>query len=277
MANKQEEPIRISIHTMGRFVVFRDGHPLTWGRKLPRRPIALLKAIVAHGGRAVSSARLCELLWPDVEDPYARQSLKASLFRLRGLLGEGVVRTSNGAHFLDPERCWVDAWALQTVLDSLQIDQALSRDAKILSQRHVEAASLYQGDFLSEDQDLPFTEVLRDRLRERFLSALKSLADAYWAQDRKHEAAGAYLRAIDVNPLAEECYRGLMACYAEVGRRAEAMIVYERCRVALRKSLGLSPAARTQAVYRAIYHEQDIPPLEFLSPPIPARNQALHR
>ncbi|MBP7392910.1 MAG: bacterial transcriptional activator domain-containing protein [Zoogloea sp.] len=39
--------------------------------------------------------------------------------------------------------------------------------------------------------------------------------------------------AIEVEPVAESFYRRLMSCYAQLGRRAEALAVYQRCRQSL--------------------------------------------
>ena len=55
-------PIRIS--TFGRFAVRHDNVPLRFEGKTPRKPLELLKSIIALGGHAVSRERLYISLWP---------------------------------------------------------------------------------------------------------------------------------------------------------------------------------------------------------------------
>ena len=46
----------------------------------------------------------------------------------------------------------------------------------------------------------------------------------------------------------EDLYRHLMLCYRELGRPAEALRTYRRCRELLSVVLGLQPSAETEAV-----------------------------
>jgi DNA-binding SARP family transcriptional activator len=50
--------------------------------------------------------------------------------------------------------------------------------------------------------------------------------------------------------LAEEFYQGLMTCHQNLGQRAEALSVYNRCRRALSQAFGVEPSAKTQALYQ---------------------------
>jgi DNA-binding SARP family transcriptional activator len=43
-----------------------------------------------------------------------------------------------------------------------------------------------------------------------------------------------------------------MICHVKLGRRAEALAVYQRCRQALLIRLGISPSAEMQALYRKL-------------------------
>jgi DNA-binding SARP family transcriptional activator len=60
--------------------------------------------------------------------------------------------------------------------------------------------------------------------------------------------------------LAEELYRRLMRCHAALGRRAEALAVYERCRKMLATVLGIEPTPETEILHRALLDNRPLPP-----------------
>jgi predicted CxxxxCH...CXXCH cytochrome family protein len=82
-------PWTIKILTLGRFEVLLDGEPVRFARKVQRKPLALLKALIAFGGRGVREELVMDALWPDAEGDAARVALASALHRLRGLLGRG--------------------------------------------------------------------------------------------------------------------------------------------------------------------------------------------
>lgn len=65
-------------------------------------------------------------------------------------------------------------------------------------------------------------------------------------------ATDCYHRAIEIEPVAESFYRRLMSAYGQLGRRAEALAIYQQCRLALLSRLGISPTPETQALYRTL-------------------------
>ena len=69
----------VSVFTLGRFSLLLNGKPAEFGRKAPQRPLELLKAIIALGGREVSSTSLMSALWPDVDGDVAQRSFDTTL------------------------------------------------------------------------------------------------------------------------------------------------------------------------------------------------------
>ena len=57
----------INIYTLGRFDVVLDGAPLRFVFKAPRKPLVLLKALLAGGKLGVSQEALRATLWPELE------------------------------------------------------------------------------------------------------------------------------------------------------------------------------------------------------------------
>ncbi len=76
-----------------------------------------------------------------------------------------------------------------------------------------------------------------------------------WRRTDDDRGSGAILvfeNGLEVNELAEECYRHLMRCYQSLDRCTEAISVYQRCRKTLAAVLGISPAPETEALYQAL-------------------------
>jgi len=54
---------------------------------------------------------------------------------------------------------------------------------------------------------------------------------------------------------AEGFYRNLMICYEQLGRRAEALETYNRCRKTLHGVHGVEPSSETKAVYEKLMQQ----------------------
>lgn len=159
-------PWRVRIYTLGRFGVVRQGVSLRFSGKAQKKPLELLKALIAFGGRDVLEARLADALWPEAEGDAAAQSLATTLFRLRKLLGEEVIRRQENRLTLDPSFCWVDCWAFERIA---------SDDSAAVPIRLAKLRQLHQGPFLDGADDAPWAQPLRARLHAklaRFLNAV---------------------------------------------------------------------------------------------------------
>lgn len=66
------------------------------------------------------------------------------------------------------------------------------------------------------------------------------------------EATTLYLRALELDNLAEPLYRRLMIVYREQGESAEAINIYRRCRDMLSIVLNTKPSEETEAIRRTI-------------------------
>ena len=92
----------------------------------------------------------------------------------------------------------------------------------------------------------------RERLRAHYMRMAERLGELLQQAGNDSGAVDCYLRAIEVEPLAESFYRQLMSAYARLDRRSEALAVYQRCRQILLSRLGISPGPQTQALQRQL-------------------------
>jgi LuxR family transcriptional regulator, maltose regulon positive regulatory protein len=157
-------PWALRIEALGGFAVLRGEEPLRSGRKEQRRPLELLRALVAEGPQGARQERVEEALWPEAEGDAAHHALGTTVYRLRRLLGSAeAVLHQRGRVALDPQVVFVDAWALERLLgriDALQgRDGAAPAQLAALRQR---ARTLHRGELFGESDG-----VLHQRARER--------------------------------------------------------------------------------------------------------------
>ena len=236
-------PWPVKVNALGTFEVMRDGHKIEFSGKAPKKPLALLKALIAFGGRNVPEERLMDALWPDEEADAARKSLDITVLRLRKLLGSNdTIMVSDELIGLNPQLCWTDVWAFErriTQTDAAEAEHGLS----------AAAAALYRGNFLPADAEEPWTVKARERLRARFVRLVESVAQADEAAGHWEKAMAHYLKGLEADDLVEAFHLGLMRCYRALGRPAEAITAFRRLRQTLSVVLGIapSPAAETLA------------------------------
>jgi DNA-binding SARP family transcriptional activator len=241
-------PWPIKLYTFGRFSIVRDDRPVVFTGKTPKKPIALLKTILAFGGREVSERRLADALWAGDEADAAHDALAVNLHRLRKLLGDnGSVILRDGRVSLDASRCWVDAWEFERLLG--QASSACDEGGAALAER---ALALYRGAFLDSERDEAWSLSMRERLRSKFTRHCAELARRQEAAGQWEQAVESYRRGLEAEQLAEEFCQGLLRCYRRLDRRAEGIATYRQLRHALAVVLGTTPCAATDALYREL-------------------------
>ena len=249
-------PWPLVIRTLGRFEILIDGSPLRFEGKAQRKPLELLKVMLALGPAEVSIDHLVDVLWPDAGDGDARKTFDITLHRLRKLLGqEGLVRVSDRHVSLDRRIGFVDAWVLDRILESLVPASAALPPIERLEAAAPRILELYGGPFLGSDPDAAWKVALATRLSGRFQRFVLRLGEHWELRNEWHHAEELYQRAIELDALAESFYRRQMICLRAQGRRAEALDVFRRCRQILSITLGVPPGDDTQTVYRELMAE----------------------
>lgn len=242
-------PWPIRIRTLGRFQIERDDAPLPLTRKEQRKPLELLRLIIALGRTGVNARQLAHLLWPEADGDAARNSFDNALHRLRKLLGgERALTLQDGALSLDAGTCWVDIQALEASIDGVEAalrDREPHAHFDSLAQRLL---ALNEGSFLDGDESYPSIIATRQRLRSRLHRALSAVAVRYESRNDWDHAADFYERILEQDVLAEDIYRRVILCRLKQGRRAEAFETYRRCRDNLSIILGLRPSVETEAL-----------------------------
>ena len=257
-------PWPIRVRTLGQFNIEHSGNAPKASRKESRKPLDLLKLLIALGGAssgvmgiavgsaaAVPVARLSAALWPDAQGDAARNSFDNALHRLRKLLGaDHHVLLQSGGLSLNTATCWTDLAALDACLtqaDSSEMHGS-TLQASRLSALAEHALALYRGEFLAGEEDLPDVLAARARIGARVTRQMGDLGSKLHTLGNPAAAALVFARAVEQQPLAEDMYRRLIACLIVMGQPAEAFEAYRRCRHQLSVVLGIRPAPETEAL-----------------------------
>ncbi|WP_300449500.1 BTAD domain-containing putative transcriptional regulator [Accumulibacter sp.] len=261
-------PWPIRIHTLGRFGLQVDDRPVAGAGQA--KPLELLRALIARGGRDVPIVDLIGDLWGKREEDGSvegngagagqpgkdkseggRAAFDINLSRLRRLLGQAdALQVTDRCLTLDNAQCWVDLWSCQRLLHHIRqlLDGADAPPVALVVARGRDLLACYRGHFLARER-AAWTSETRDDLRERVATTIAGLASRLESAGAVVEASQFYERAIvDIDRRREALYLGLMYCLYRQGKVAEALRVYHRCRVALARYFGVRPSAETEAL-----------------------------
>lgn len=237
-------PWPIRILSLGRFQVQVGERPLEIPGKTQRRPLNLLKALLASRA-GVEVDVLIDRFWPDLEGDAARNAFDLAVHRLRKLLGHrNAVIVTQGRLALDRNVVWADTFALE----ALGTVAAFDGTARLTFETLLE---LYRGPFLA-DQSESWIFAARERWRSTFLRCVARLSTALHRTQDLDALADFLQRVLEIEPSAEEVYRGLMSCLIAQGRHAEAIRVYHRCSHSLSTLLHAQPSPPTQKLYESL-------------------------
>jgi len=230
LASLSEDVPRVRVRTLGAFCIERDGKPLEWGHKAPRRPLEILKVLIALGGRRVAVATLLEALSPEEAGPRVRRRFDTALYRLRRMLGDESLTWEQGLLSLDPCAIEVDALVFERSDDP----------------------TLYRGMFLPEDRAASWSASAREALRERHQALLAQRVERAIAEGRYADAVQMCEQGLALDPLGERLYQLALRACALAGWRAEGTRLYERCRNSLRDEFGVRPSRATESKFLSL-------------------------
>ncbi|MBQ1761793.1 MAG: bacterial transcriptional activator domain-containing protein [Aquincola sp.] len=263
----EEWPYALRIRALGQFSVAREGVPLPVEGKGQRKPLELLRVLVAHNATSPATGMhteaLIDMLWPDLEAEAPKASFDMTLMRLRKLLQvDGALPLAEGRLWLEPKLVWTDVAAFEhdfqqllQLLDAPGNDLALSRAARRLRLR--------QGHRLFGHGAVePWITGPQERLSRLLAQAVSAYGGHLEAQGAWLAAVGLYEQGLADDPFNETCTRGLMRCPLALGQPAAAMRAFQRCRDLLAARLQVPPSADTLALRARIPQFPPDPPPE---------------
>lgn len=196
------------------------------------------------------------LLWPDLPRKSAQDNLRQTLYQLRRAIPEVAGPDGDAVPFILSDR------------QLLQVNPEARYDLDVASftslvrgggrEQLTAAVDLYRGDFLADfyledsSEFEAWAARWRGRLQRQMLEALDRLAAHHLECGEAGDAERVARRALEIDDLRESAHRQLMVALHRMGKRAEAIRQYEKCRELLREELGVTPEPETEAVVSAI-------------------------
>ncbi len=217
-----------------------QNEPITSARQT--KPLALLAYLALSHGQFTPRTQLASLLWGDQSESAARNSLRQSLF---------IIRKWHPSvdHALEADETSVRLAANALWLDVQAFENGSSDPRNIAALE--QAIALYKAPFLFNlvsTDSAQFEEWMmqqRERLEQRAISTLDTLAQHDLAASQFDKAEQWARRMIEIDTLNESAHRHLMAALAQRGNKASALQEYERLSALLRHELGVEPAPET--------------------------------
>jgi DNA-binding SARP family transcriptional activator len=207
----------------------------------PKRLALLSYLVLARPTGFQRRDRLLSLLWPEVDEPHARATLRQTLHALRVELGDDVLLNRGGEEVaLDPGKLWCDARAFEQTLSLGDQESALVLyNGLLLDGFHPRGVAVEYEHWL--DREREHLLMLAVDAAQRSAIAAEDAADADAAQRR-------WTRLLSLAPYDEHAVRRLMQLHALQGRPAAAHAVYQRFEHRLRAELEIGPEPATVAL-----------------------------
>ncbi|MBF5042407.1 MULTISPECIES: AAA family ATPase [Myxococcaceae] len=245
----------------------------------PERKTAGLLAYLCFEG-PTPRARLAQLLWPESEEPTARNNMRQLLRRLRVATGTDLVE---GRDILELTGVGeVDALAFEEAVEDGRSVAGLALEGTL------------EGELMGahDYSDLHEFDAWLQRVRERMAALQRRAAGR---EVEQLELAGEYSLALSLaermlarEPHSEDAYRRLMRLHYLLGDRIAALGLYAQCREMLKREYEAEPMPETAALARDIERArgsvQSVPrpsraalPATVLRPPVLAGREAAWR
>jgi LuxR family transcriptional regulator, maltose regulon positive regulatory protein len=210
-------PWPIKIRAMGRLRIYLEDAELTFNGKAQRKPLDMLKLLIArpHG---VEMSQFMDELWPDLEGDASRNAVDIALHRLRKILkAKDAVLLANGSVALNENVVWLDTMALEHFSSELP---SLAQGSNAAD----EVLDLYRGSLFSAEETTGPILLARDRLRGKFVHIVSRLAKQLEQLQRWDEMTSLYLRAVDREPCEESLRQGLLHALRGQGQNGPATL-----------------------------------------------------
>lgn len=243
----------LRINTLGRFELEPHDPKITIKNKVRKQMRLLISLLAINEGREVARQRIQRIMWPDVSERNARQSL----YTTWSLLNKSVIDGRGECPFFEsnPQSIALNAHLVETDTQLLSgLCKRLregSLDLPGYERAIDQVEDLYRGPLLPGDET---AEVVaqRKRYQDRLLDALLTSGMSLRKRGETALALRYFRFAFDNEPTREDiCYQ-LMLSLWKLDRHGEALNEYFVCRRSLIDQFGIEGTSKLRELYEAI-------------------------
>ncbi len=261
---------RLAFWLLGPVNLRIDGHDIEVGSAKQR---ALLSSLLLNANHAVSMSTLTRVLWDDDPPPSAQKNLHLYVHRIRQLLAgadttERLVRRPHGYQLLvEPGELDVEVFAAKV---SAARSATQAGDLAGAAALYDAAFELWHGNALADVTWSQSLSEAAEALGQRRLVALEERIEVALGLGR-YEPVLAELESLVIAEPLRERFRGqLMVALYRMGRKADALSVYQDTRRVLATELGIDPGAALSGLHQAILADEHVLSPAPVTPPLPA-------
>ncbi len=242
-------PWPLKINTLGRFEILKDDTPVEIKGRAFKKPLDLLKAIIAYGSPDIAVHKIVDALWPDSNGDQAYSAFTTTLNRLRALLdNKEAIRLRDGILMIDEGICRIDTGAFAHFIS--KADQSWEKgDREQAALFYEKAFVCYEGNFLEEEGEILWIASFREQLKELYIKAVTRLGILCEEQHEFEKAVDLYSRGLIVDQTNEILYQKSMTCCNCLGRYGDVEKIFRRCKNALKNFLDIEPSLTTSGIY----------------------------
>jgi DNA-binding SARP family transcriptional activator len=227
----------------------------------------LMRILALRVDTVVSTERLVDALWPDVDPKHGAASLRTAVSRVRRTLGvDCIERRQSGLVLHDT---WVDSRAFVTLADEARrrlADGELADGVRLAR----EALGLYVGDLGADEPYAAWLSLEREHLAVQRIDLLLELADASFRLGLYRDALAHARHGLLLQPANERAHRTVIRAHHRLGERGLALEAFERCRGVMVDHFGIEPSRATQSLHLDVLVD-DPEETERPDPPLVAR------
>lgn len=252
---------QLRVQTLGVFRLWRGAEeidPQDWRREKARH---LFLLFVTFRGQMLERERIIMLLWPELDMETALRDFKVALSRLykvlepnrkRGAPSAYVVRDGTRYGLRSKADVWLDADLFEQHV--LFGDQRFEEASELAAEHYRSALVLYHGDYLQAHLYEDWCSEERERLLTLYLRTAERVAGISAEQGAWEDVVEVSQAILARDNCWEQAYRMLMRAYVELGNRAQALRVYQRCEATLQDELDIEPSLATQQLAQELFN-----------------------
>ena len=232
----------IGVRLFGRFQLSYGNMTLVEGDFKTKKVCGILKYVLARE-TAQSRERLAAIFWPESDRKSAQTSLRVALYERRKMLAKANLPFESDNALLEEAKDGLRLKRTAVIESDVRKFDGLFRqweegdvdDAQAL----IELCSLYQGPFLGESECDDWATIRREYYASMYAEAVHGLGRVALEGASLPAARAQLVRALEVNPLDEECAATLIALYRKEGQHARAESLYHQFRRRFREEMGI--------------------------------------